>query len=109
MAATQHPSHEGTALVAVIAAVLVSLTIGFLLGRRWFPRRTWILGSSLLLPRYIVRLEPVNVVLYAGEDLAAAKAAYALPVPAEADQVQFYEAGKFRGRRTHNTEKPTRE
>ena len=78
--------------------MLVSLAVGFLIGRRWFPRRAWLAGS--ILPRFVVRYEPINAVLYAGNDSIAAKARYHEPIPAEADVVLFYDGGKLRGSRT---------
>jgi len=76
----------------------VALVVGFLLGRRWFPRRAWLAGSFL--PRFVVRYEPINAVLYAGNDSVAAKARFHEPIPQVADVVLFYDGGTLRGSRT---------
>jgi hypothetical protein len=78
-------------------SIVVSLAVGFLIGRRWFPRRAWLVGS--ILPRFVVRYEPINAVLYAGNDPVAAKARYHEPIPAVADEVLLYDGGKLRGQR----------
>lgn len=86
----------------------MSLAIGFVAGRRWWPRRSHFLaGGITFTPRFVVRLEPVNVVLYAGDDALDAKAYYHTPIPATADVVLFYDAGQLRGRRARVHDVPT--